>query len=238
MEEKLVKDYQTLRDFWNNNFNYSDDIKKQIIDSIDPEKDWMDLAPSKKQFDAISSLKNHNNFLDYGCGDGWASIIAAKAGLKNVTGVDVSSNAIQIADFYKSIFKTDKANFISIDTSWLKNQKDKTYDALFTSNVVDVVPFEIAKEIIKEISRITTDDADVIFSFNYYMPLDKAKERGFEVEDSNIYINGVLRLMSKTDEEWKEVFEQYFDVVKLDYFAWPNEPSETRRLFFLKKKKI
>ena len=68
-------------------------------------------------------------------------------------------------------------------------------------------------------------------------PSEAATERGMELADGRaLYIDGVLRLFSRTDEEWAEVFSPYFTVEQLEHFAWPGEAAERRRLFRLKKK--
>ena len=54
-------------------------------------------------------------------------------------------------------------------------------------------------------------------------------------EDKYLFMDNVLRLLSLKDEEWIDLFTPYFEIVKLDYFAWPNEEQE-RRLFYLRKK--
>ncbi|MBQ2200982.1 MAG: hypothetical protein II412_00275 [Clostridia bacterium] len=48
-------------------------------------------------------------------------------------------------------------------------------------------------------------------------------------------LNGVLRLVSRTDAEWEAIFAPYFSVERLAYYAWQGEEEKTRRLFFLKK---
>ena len=64
-----------------------------------------------------------------------------------------------------------------------------------------------------------------------------AKKRNIElVDDMYLFVNDVLRLSSLSDDEWKIIFAPYFEVVKLDYFAWEGEEKESRRLFVLKKK--
>ena len=93
------------------------------------------------------------------------------------------------------------------------------------------------KEIIKEAAGVLTDDADVVIGMNYYLSTEQAAERGMELQNGNcVYVNGVLRLVSLSDEEWTELFSPYFVVEKLDHFAWPGETKERRRLFFLKKR--
>lgn len=50
-------------------------------------------------------------------------------------------------------------------------------------------------------------------------------------------MDGILRLMNKSDDEWKEIFEQYFNFEKLDYYHWDGEPETVkRRIFYLRNK--
>ena len=49
-------------------------------------------------------------------------------------------------------------------------------------------------------------------------------------------MDGVLRLISRTDAEWEAIFAPYFTVESLTYFAWQGEDEAKRRLFRLKKK--
>jgi len=229
--------YKTLCEFWDSQFKSACLQKDEIVKNIDKENDWKDLAPSKKLFDAISLISNVDSFLDYGCGDGWASIIAKKTGAKSVLGVDVSSGAIEYANICKESFEID--DFLSykvIDVDWLKNQKEESFDSLFTSNVLDVVPEEIAKEIITNCAKVLKKNGNAIFSFNYYMDLSKADPSRVKVVGNQVFINDVLRLVSKTDEEWKEMLEKEFIITELKYFSWPGETTERRRLFFARKK--
>ena len=81
------------------------------------------------------------------------------------------------------------------------------------------------------------DDAEVLIGLNFYLPKEDAEKRGMTVMDGNAYyLNGVLRLVSRTDEEWTAFFAPYFTVEDLSYFAWQGEEEERRRLFRLRKK--
>lgn len=235
----IKKDNRNLIEFWDNQFKLDEEYKKQVLVEIDKENDWKELIPSHKLLDACITLSNKQNILDYGCGNGWASIACAKSNLNcNIKCVDVSCNAVEQAKFFSNIFNTSgNISFDAIDTKWLESQDDNTYDGLICSNVLDVVPNEIAVDIIKETARITTSDALVIFSFNYYMDVTNVNNPSFKVEGNNVYINDVLRLVSLTDEEWINLFSKYYKVEKLEYFSWPGEQKETRRLFYLKKNK-
>ena len=229
-------DYKKLVEFWNQSFVISHDDKKNMKDAIKTENDWKDLAPSSKLFDVLISFKDLDNVLDYGAGSGWASIIMAKSGVKHIDAVDVAKNSIEMIKFYSEIFEeSDKIKPILIDETWLGKQDSNKYDGLFCSNVLDVIPYDMAKDIVKQCARIVKKGAKVIFSFNYYIDPKAMEQKGFSVSDSYIYINGILRLNSIDEVGWTNLFKKYFQVEKIDYFAWPGEEKETRRLFVLRK---
>ena len=103
--------------------------------------------------------------------------------------------------------------------------------------MLDVVPPETAAEILRELARISTDDASVIIGLNFYLSPEAAAQRNMNLADGNrLYVDGVLRLVSRSDDEWKKEFKSFFSVERLEHFAWPGEEKETRRLFYLKKR--
>lgn len=219
--------------FWNQAQKLTDEYKKSL-ESV--EVTYQELAPAEKLYQAVASLNNCKNVLDYGCGNAWAAIIANKEGCEKVTAVDVGENIIESANFFNKLFDA-RVNAFSIDTNWLTTVKSETYDGLICSNVLDVVPLEIAKEIIKQFARVLCKNAKAIIGLNFYMSEEGAKQRNMElIEGRYLFVNGVLRLSSLTDQEWKDLFVPYFDVKSLDYFAWPGEEKETRRLFCLIKR--
>ena len=227
-----MDDYKKIVEFWNNSFRLSEDDKKEF-DNIDSENDWKEIAPSK-QID-LSIFKDCNNVLDYGCGTGWASIIMAKLGVEHITAVDVSENSIEFTNLYADKFNVNEhISAKTIDSKWLSKEDSNKYDGFFSSNVIDVIPLDMAKDIIKEASRIVKKDSIVIFSLNYYID-PNVMAKAYEVKDSHIYIDGVLRLNSLTDSEWKNIFSEYFEVVDTKYFRWAGEESDKRRYFILKK---
>ena len=229
--------YLNLVEFWNQNFVLSDEDRKQIMNQINPEEDYRQLAPSQKLFDVLSVFKGLSGVLDYGCGSGWASIIMAKLGVKNITAVDVASNSIEMTNCYAEAFEVkEQIKCISIDEKWLRNQKEGDYVGFFSSNVIDVVPIEMAKDIVKNSAKVLRKNAIAVFGLNYYINPKEMEKRGCVVDGPHVYINNVLRLTSLKDEEWLDIFKEYYNLVSLSYFAWPGEEKETRRLFVLKRK--
>ncbi len=222
--------------FWNEAISlpadYKDKAKEIVVHGHHA------LAPCEKLFVAVAELGRCDRVLDFGCGSGWASIIAAKEGCPHVDALDVGENPAHVTRYYSELFEVENAVFTRpIAGGYLSLLPPKTYDGLICSNVLDVVPQETAEGIIAEFARLVKDDANVIVSLNYYLSPEDAKRRGIDLVDGEyLFQDGVLRLHSLSDEAWMKLFAPYFEVAHLNYFAWPGEQRETRRLFHLKKK--
>ncbi len=229
--------YSDALKFWDAAFELNDEDKEQVIKEIDADISWKGLASSEKLRDVmLEHLLGCKKVLDYGCGEGWAGITLSKAGCNDVTCVDVVENAIKFANFLSiayGVTSNYKAKYVSTD--WISKEEENSYDGIFCSNVIDVLPADVAEDIIRNISRIATKDAKIIISMNYYLEPVSRPDKNIEVKNGNeIYLNGILRVVSRTDEEWAEILSDYFEVEKIEYFAWPGETVEKRRIFILK----
>ncbi|MBR0137986.1 MAG: class I SAM-dependent methyltransferase, partial [Erysipelotrichaceae bacterium] len=177
------EDYINLLDHWNNVFSMTEEDDEQSED----KESWRHLAPADKLRDALETMKDCKNVLDYGCGSGWGSIMLAGFGCESVTSADPSFNAVKMTEHYAKYYGfSDRIHPVCVDDSWLSRVEDNAYDGFFCSNVLDVIPTEIAEEILKNAARIVTDDARVIISLNYYMSPEAAEERGITLQNGNM----------------------------------------------------
>ena len=236
MNEQTIRDNQKLVSFWDSFYALPEEAKEGARqEGIGP---FEALAPSDKLLSAACALGAKKNVLDFGCGNGWAAIVAAKSGCENVTAADPAPNAVEMTRFLAELTETaDRVHPVCIDEDWLKMVPSETYDGFICSNVLDTVPPETAEEILREAARIVTEDAEVLVGLNHWLSPKDAAEKGVALTDDRyLYLDGVLRLVSRTDEEWEALFAPYFEVESLTYFAWPGEEEEKRRLFRLKKR--
>ncbi len=231
----MKDDYKKLVEFWNKCYSLDDNEKEKITDN--PNDCYKTLAPSQKQYEVLKMFSGKENVLDYGCGGGWASVIMAKEGAKSVTSVDVANASYNLTLLNAKAYKVEHIiHPFSIDEKWLEKQEDEKYDGFFSSNVIDVIPLEMAKDIVKNSARVLSKGAKAVFSLNYYMDPKEMEKRGIQMDGHYVYIDGILRLSSLSDDEWSDIFKEYYEIDNLSYYSWPNEKKETRRLFVLKKK--
>ena len=234
MNNEIKTDYKNSLEFWDSAY------EKEFHDNnLENNKKWEELAPSEKFIEALSIFSECKNVLDYGCGQGWGSVIMAKLGCKKITAVDLVKNAINSTSENIKFYDLGKSIETSLITAdWLKKEETDKYDGFFCSNVIDVVPEEIANNILKEAARVVKPDSNLIISLNFYLDTSKPSSRAFELKNNNyIYREGILRMVTRKDEEWISIFSEYFNVEKLVHFSWPGEATETRRLFYLKNNK-
>lgn len=236
MEEKIIHDNETLLAFWDQAFAIPEE-EKQAARS-EGAGNWEQMAPSEKLLRAVCGLGECRKVLDYGCGNGWAAVAAAKSGCEDVTAADAAPNAVSAAEFIAELCGvSDRVHPVLSAGDWLASVPAGTYDGLVISNVLDVVPPETAKELIAQAARAAAPGARVVIGLNYYLSPEAAEEKGAGLEAGRmLYVNGVLRLVSRSDDEWRELFGPYFAVESLEHFAWPGEAEERRRLFRLIRK--
>ena len=204
MDTNLIK-------FWDDRFNLSDEAINEI-NSLDPFKDYVNLAPSFALVNACKKIAKYDKILDYGSGYDWAGIIMSRSGAKDITGVDTSINAKKVSDIYCKYFNA-KINHLVIDYNYLEKVSDNTFDAIFTSNVLDVVEDDTRNYILKHLTRILKRNGMLVVGLNYYVPLDKINNKNGK--KNHLYIDNVLRLVSLTDKEWINIFEKEFKIINL-----------------------
>ncbi|MEA1984392.1 MAG: methyltransferase domain-containing protein [Euryarchaeota archaeon] len=131
--------------------------------------------------------------LDVGCGQGRLSIPLAEMD-NTVEGVDLSSNAIQLAKKYASEKNITNIHFDVKDiTKPFNDYKSEKYDCILCTEVIYMI--ENYEEVLAELYRMVKKDGMIFVAFRdkYYYLLHAIKNRRFE--DAKLILsnkNGVM----------------------------------------------
>ncbi len=238
MENELQNVNDKSLEFWDKAFVANTPEYEEYLKTVTKDSDWKDLTASEKLADSLAAFVGCKKVMDYGCGEGWGSVGIAKSAQCTVDAVDTAEHGCHLATLVTAAFGvSDKVSVRKIDVDFLDTVQSESYDGIFCSNVIDVLPEEIAGSIIRNFSRITSRGAKIVIGMNHYMePKENAEKHVTIKNGNNIYVDDVLRMVSRTDQEWTRILSRYFSIDKLEHFAWPGEPEEKRRLFYLSKK--
>lgn len=233
MNETMKSNYEKSIDFWNQAQIYSE---ADFEGEIDQNEDWKEIGSAGLCSLMTEAVKGWENVLDYGCGTGWLDVILAKNGVKGIKAVDVAENAVNSAKLYaKAFICAEIIDYEAVDVDWLAGRPENIYNHAVCCNVLDVVPDEVAESILENLARVCKPGATVLVTMNPHFTDEQCHREGMTYEPPYLYVNGVLRVNNRSDEEWTGILEKYFTFEKLVHFKWDAEQEVHRRLFYLKK---
>lgn len=216
-----------LINFWDNHF------EKLEAEAINKE----DLTISNPLDEALKLLGDTcENVLDFGCGSGYGLFLSALSGQKLTygLGIDTSKNAIRFCQETSEKSNLKHLDFIASDDAYLDKLEPGSFDGIICSNVLDVVPYQTSEGIIRRLDRLLKPGGFFLLKINFYLTEEMIKRINMEALDHRSYaINGILRGVNLTTEEWIDRFKAY-DVLKIDaYQRLQKGPKD--RLVLLKK---
>ena len=231
--------YAQSLNFWNNAFTLSEEDREKHKNEITADSDPAAIGISRQLAEFVKvNLAHCTKVLDYGCGEGWAGMSLSRQGCGDVTCVDPAPNAIETVKYLAALYGIDKGfNAMAVSVDWLGTQPDESYDGIVCTCVLDVVPAVVCADIVKNLARVCKKGGSAVIGLNYYAePVDKPEKNIYIKNGNELYLDGILRMVSRTDDEWKQLFSPYFDTEKLEYYAWNSESEPKRRMFVVKKK--
>lgn len=224
-----MEEYKKALEFWDATFAQQSDA--------DRKTDETGCEMLEKHLTGLAAC---GKVLDFGCGSGWASLyMAGTTKSACIDALDQSENAIKLAKQVQLAHGLEgRINFIAGDDETLQDTADGSYDAFFSSNVLDVVPGDVCERILALTARICRSGAPILIMLNPFA--DEAMRERLnmtEIARGCYAKNGIMRLLNRTTEEWNEVFSRFFVLDGYEEFRFPSEPDwYNRRLFIMKNK--
>lgn len=208
-----------LQKFWDDYFNHAEPIN--FISELKVEN---------KLDEVLKYLgDNANKILDIGTGLGYCLFMTKLLGKKMNygLGIDTSTNAINSALKTCEIANIEGIDFVVADNSFLESLADNSYDGIISSNVLDVIPEEITNDIINQIKRILASNGLFILKLNFFLTEELIEKLKMEKIGENSYtLNGILRAVNYSSEEWIKKFDGFSVVLIDEYERIKNGPKD------------
>lgn len=211
---------------------------KEFYKNVEPKK-VTGKKISNKLFNEIAlTLYNEDDFVyDFGAGDGWGlfELFFTKP-YKEGIGSDTNYNAISLAAEIAKLSGFEHRIFFGLID--INAFQENVIQAIFSSNTLDVINDISLEETLKGFDKALKKEGKILISLNPYISKEQAKSYGWEEKSPNkYYVGDALVRFNRTNEEWINIFNKRFKVVKTG--EWQKDDDEKdyiRRLFLLERK--
>ena len=151
---KMTKDF--LTDQWENSYENQDNFifypKDEVVKFLNR---FVRKRTGINSFKDIIPFNNPVTGLDYGCGIGRQTILMKEFGISPI-GIDISQKAIDFAkELSASLGVEDLEDSFLVTDSTKIPFNDNHFDISICESVLDSMYFDVAKEIMDELARVT-----------------------------------------------------------------------------------
>lgn len=176
-------------------------------------------------------LVSGSRVIDFGCGSGKFLLRAAAKQASFVMGMDISSQAIRYCQ-ENARKSTSSYLFMRGDVSSLGNIPDSDFHGGVLFNILDNILPEDSIELLEHFTRILKPQGRLLVKLNEYQDPDAYVESGAEKLFEDFFSEGGLYLWNLSDEQARELLEEYFTIEKETKVHYP-EHDTSNRLYYL-----
>lgn len=171
------------------------------------------------------------SILDFGCGKGSMIFLCANRGTKNHVGIDLAAEGINCAKLRSDMMEKGEFEFYVGSLEQLQKLKDKSFDGIILSNIIDNMYPNDARAVLLECSRILKSNGKLLIKLNPYVTKEQVKEWKLNKLEEDVYDDGLI-LWNRATNEWEKELMEHFTIIENTEFYIP-EAEQVNRLFLL-----
>ena len=222
-QDAVMREYNRETKLWNSVYRESP--------SADLSKEELTVEP---MFDGcLRYFAEHTRrVLDFGCGSGDILFQYHQYTPKNRgVGIDESKEGICSAKKTAQLRGYQNLNFFEADVSMLDIFETGEFDGIILSNVLDVMPENVAIDLLDRLDHITKKNGYWFIKLNPYYTQEELKSFGYHQLQPRLYDDqGVLRLRQESTGYWEEVLDRYGTIEDYLEFSYPWQKGMNRLL--------
>lgn len=222
----MINSYNETIKYWNNVFRQS------------PEYNPTQMINVQEIENGISWLvENSKSTIDFGCGNGRVLCRCLDKGIEYVYGIDICSNAIEVANrVIKKFNYQSKADVICGGIEKLNQINDNSYESAILFNILDNLIPEDSIKLIENIHRIVKSNGKILLKLNPYITKQQREKYKFKEishefykEDSGLY------LWNLTNEIVENNINAFFIIEKYETIEY-KQYNMTNRMYYLRNR--
>lgn len=137
-------------------------------------------------------VKESGSIIDFGCGSGSILFRSLYLGARSVIGIDISSQAIELANqTSREIGNSKETRFIEGGVDSLKKIKTDSCEAAISSNTIDNILPEDAMIVLKELNRILKKKGKLLIKLNDIMPKAAFEDDYYQLISEDFYLESI-----------------------------------------------
>ena len=126
-------------------------------------------------------------------------------------------------------FGCGTATFLEGTDHTVKQLEENSFDGVILSNVLDVMPKDVSKEVVEDLERVLKPGGYWFIKMNPYYSKEELESFGYENMGNNIYEeNHIMRLRQATTNYWKERFARFGKEIIYLEFEYPWQEGMNR----------
>lgn len=219
---------RTIKDFWNEAYK---ELKPMILN----KSDFLIEDDFQRALKYLGD--NAEDVLEIGVGSGRGLLACQATGdkVKYLTGIDPSPYVVDFLNKTCTLSGINNVSIVEADHLYLESLNSQSIDGVIASNVLDVLEENISDFIIDEITRILKPGGYFVVKVNFYLTKEIIDRTNANELEPNVYaINGVLRSVNRTTNEWLKKFKNFELIEKGTFERIKNGPLD--RVLLLRKK--
>lgn len=217
----MNKAYERETEMWNQVFKECTPVDLRTLD-----------LQVETMFDEALKLfaQKTTNVLDFGCGTGDISFQYLQyQPTHKVLGIDASKTGIEFATETARLSDYKTATFLEGTDHTVKQLEENSFDGVILSNVLDVMPKDVSKEVVEDLERVLKAGGYWFIKMNPYYSKEELESFGYENMGNNIYEeNHIMRLRQATTNYWKERFARFGKEIIYLEFEYPWQEGMNR----------
>jgi len=219
----IQMDYEDTKRFWNAIFE-KEPVNTELIEHPIP---YEEIENGLKHLEGL--------VLDFGCGNGTLLLRTLFQNAEYGIGIDISEASVEKAKARASALSLeDKTEFFAGSDNVLTHFRDRLFDSVILSNILDNMLPGDGMALIRNVTRLIRPGGKVFLKLNDFMDSEQMIQSGAELIDENLYREREgIYLWNLSDEAIADLFDEAFETVESKRIELK---GTVNRLFIFKKK--